>query len=294
MGFAPPSGPTNGGQCQRCGWQVAQADAFCANCGLTVPPAFVPPTPVQPPQPAYVPPTPVQPPQSAYVPPVAGQYAAPSAYVPPTPGQYPPQPPYWATQQGAPPARGGNGLVLAAIGGVLVICLAAAGLFVLSQSHGGTQSTATPSLAALSSKPAATLTAVPTDVATEEPTEATATDTPPAPSGPGEVVFGTDIPTANSKCQPKSPVTSASATTSVYATYVFGPRPGTETISLEVTKDGATFIARVAMPTVDTKGLDCFGDTTDLSQLPGWGPGTFVFLLTTGGSELGRGELVVF
>jgi hypothetical protein len=84
-----------------------------------------------------------------------------------------------------------------------------------------------------------------------------------------------------------------SATTSVYATYVFGARPGTETISLAVTKNGATFIGKTAIPTSDTQGLDCFGDTTDLSTLSGWGPGTYIFLLTSPAGEVGRGTLTV-
>jgi hypothetical protein len=109
----------------------------------------------------------------------------------------------------------------------------------------------------------------------------------------GTVLFGTDIPTADSQCAPTSPVTSVSATTSVYATYVFKAKPGSEQISLAVTKGGAVFIPVTAVPTADTQGLDCFGDTTDLSKLSGWGPGTYHFALTNNGTEVAAGDLTV-
>jgi hypothetical protein len=109
----------------------------------------------------------------------------------------------------------------------------------------------------------------------------------------GKVLFGTDKPTADSKCAPSNPVTSVTATTAVYATYVFKSKPGSEQVSLEVTKAGASFIPKTSVPTTDTQGLDCFGDTTDLSTLPGWSAGTYHFVLTSNGSEVASGDLIV-
>jgi hypothetical protein len=109
----------------------------------------------------------------------------------------------------------------------------------------------------------------------------------------GKVLFGTDIPKADSKCAASSPVTSVGVTVSVYATYVFKAQPGDEVISLEVTKDGQSFIPSTALKTTDTKGLDCFGDTSDLSQLPDWAAGTFHFKLTSPTDTVAEGDLTV-
>lgn len=109
----------------------------------------------------------------------------------------------------------------------------------------------------------------------------------------GKVLFGTDIPTANSQCAPSTPVTTVSATTSVYAVYVFKAKPGTETISLEITKGGSSFYPKTEVPSTYTQGLDCFGDTTDLSKLQGWGPGTYHFAMTANGSDVAAGDLTV-
>jgi hypothetical protein len=109
----------------------------------------------------------------------------------------------------------------------------------------------------------------------------------------GKVLFGTDIPTADSKCSVSAAVTSVSVTTSVYATYVFKAQPGDEVISLEVTKDGQSFIPSTALPSTDTKGLDCFGDTTDLSQLKNWAAGTFHFKLTSPTDTVAEGDLTI-
>lgn len=109
----------------------------------------------------------------------------------------------------------------------------------------------------------------------------------------GKVLFGTDLPKQDSKCAASSPVTSVAASVSVYATYVFKAQPGDEVISLAVTKDGQSFIPSSALDTVDTKGLDCFGDTSDLSKLDNWGPGTYNFKLTSPTDTVAEGDLTV-
>jgi hypothetical protein len=109
----------------------------------------------------------------------------------------------------------------------------------------------------------------------------------------GKVLFSTDVPTANGSCTPDKMVTSVSAGTSVYATYVFKAKPGDETVSIEMTKDGSSYIPKMELDTADTKGLDCFGDTSDLSKLPDWGVGTYKVTLTAQGATVAEGELTV-
>src|ERR1035437_8864693 len=60
----------------------------------------------------------------------------------------------------------------------------------------------------------------------------------------GKVLFSKGVPTADSKCAPASTVTSVSATDPVYATYVFKSKPGSETLSLTVTKDGQSYVPK--------------------------------------------------
>jgi hypothetical protein len=109
----------------------------------------------------------------------------------------------------------------------------------------------------------------------------------------GKVLFSTDKPTANGTCTPEHMVTSVGVGTSVYATYVYKARPGDETVSLEVTKDGESFGLTMDMDTSWTKGLDCFGDTSDLSTLDGWGVGAYTFTLTALGDTVAEGTLTV-
>jgi hypothetical protein len=109
----------------------------------------------------------------------------------------------------------------------------------------------------------------------------------------GKVLFSTDVPSASGGCSPSNQVTSVSATTSVYATYVFKARPGSETITLHVTKDGTDLFPPTDLSTADTNGKDCISDTADLSQLANWGAGTVNFSLTSGGSEVASGDLTV-
>ena len=109
----------------------------------------------------------------------------------------------------------------------------------------------------------------------------------------GKILFGTAKPTADGKCAPVAAVTSVSATTSVYATYIFNAKPGDEVISIEVTKDGATIFEKTELPRTDTKGLDCFGDTSDLSKIDGWGAGAIHFRLTSPADTVAEGDLTV-
>jgi hypothetical protein len=109
----------------------------------------------------------------------------------------------------------------------------------------------------------------------------------------GKIIFSTDVPSTDNGCTPGHQVTSVSATTSVYATYIFKAKPGDETIALQVTRDGQPYIPASNLPTSDTKGLDCFADTSDLSQLQNWGPGTYHVSLTNSGSVVAQGDLTV-
>jgi hypothetical protein len=109
----------------------------------------------------------------------------------------------------------------------------------------------------------------------------------------GKVVFSTDKPVAGQTvgCSVDHQVTSIAAGTPIYATYVFSARQDTDVVSLAVTKDGAQYLPATAMPTSDTKGLDCFADTTDLSTI--FTAGTYTFTLTNSGGTIAQGTLTV-
>ena len=111
----------------------------------------------------------------------------------------------------------------------------------------------------------------------------------------GKVVFSTDDPTttATSSCKVAHQVTSVSATTSVYATYVFGATAGDNVISLSITFNGKSYLAATDIPMSDTSGYDCYLDSTDLSTLSGWSPGAYHFSLMSDGDLIGEGDLVV-
>jgi hypothetical protein len=109
----------------------------------------------------------------------------------------------------------------------------------------------------------------------------------------GKVIFSTDAPKADGVCSPGNAVTEIADKTSVYATYVFKDRPGSETLSLSVTKDGASYIPASDLPSADTTGLDCFADTTDLSTLPNWGSGTYHVSVVNGSTVVTEGDLTV-
>ena len=110
----------------------------------------------------------------------------------------------------------------------------------------------------------------------------------------GKVVFSTDVPVAGSttNCQVNNRVTSVSATTSVYATYIFKATQGSDVVSIDITKNNQEFLSG-PLPTTDTQGYDCFADTTDLSTVPNWGTGTYDFSLTSGGAVIAEGVLTV-
>jgi len=110
----------------------------------------------------------------------------------------------------------------------------------------------------------------------------------------GKVVFSTDVTTTGSttNCQVADQVTSVSASTSVYATYIFKSTQGSDVVSISITKNGQAFLSG-PLPTTDTQGYDCFADTTDLSTVPNWGTGTYDFSLTSGGAVIAEGVLTV-
>jgi hypothetical protein len=114
-----------------------------------------------------------------------------------------------------------------------------------------------------------------------------------APPDAGKVVFSTDKPVEGQTvgCTVDHQVTTIKAGESVYATYVFKGHQGADTVSLAVTKDGAAYLGPSDLPTTDTNGLDCFADTTDLSQY--FAAGTYKFTLVSAGTTIAEGSLVV-
>jgi hypothetical protein len=112
--------------------------------------------------------------------------------------------------------------------------------------------------------------------------------------GSDKIVFSTDQPVAGTStgCTINDQVTSVRSTTSVYVSYIFGSTQGSDVLSVAITKDGQSFLPPTVIP--DTQGYDCFSDTTDLSQLPGWGPGTYHFVVTSSdGKTQATGDLTV-
>lgn len=110
----------------------------------------------------------------------------------------------------------------------------------------------------------------------------------------GKVVFSTDAPTdATTGCEVSHQATTVSATTSVYATYIYTDTQGSGVVTLAISKDGTDVSTPIEVPTADTSGADCTADNTDLSTLPGWGAGTWKFTLTSGGKTVSEGSLVV-
>ena len=112
----------------------------------------------------------------------------------------------------------------------------------------------------------------------------------------GKVLFSTNVPTANnSNCRVDNQVSTVSATTSVYATYIFAAKRASDSpaVQIAIAHDGATYLPPTEIPVIDTRGYDCFGDTTDLSSLPNWGPGVYHFSVTSAGSVISSGDLTV-
>lgn len=112
-------------------------------------------------------------------------------------------------------------------------------------------------------------------------------------SNNGKVLFSTAVPTADQKCDPGNVVTTVSAKTSVYATYEYTGRMGSDQVTLSVTKDGAAYGSPVTFSVSDTSGTDCGYDPTNLTTLPNWGPGTWKFTLTAAGKTVSEGSLTV-
>ena len=109
----------------------------------------------------------------------------------------------------------------------------------------------------------------------------------------GKILFGPDKPTTGGNCQVSNAVTSITSGTSVYATYIFKAKPASEVISLEITKDGASFFPKFELPVASSQGLDCFGDTTDLKTLSNWTPGLYHFSMTSSAGVVAEGDLTV-
>ena len=109
----------------------------------------------------------------------------------------------------------------------------------------------------------------------------------------GKIIFSKDVPTLDGKCSPANPVTSVSATAAVYATYVFKARPGTEPLTLSVTKDGVAWGSTVDIPSTNTNGKDCLGDSDNYASITGWGPGAYHVSIKNGDSVVAEGDLTV-
>jgi len=112
-------------------------------------------------------------------------------------------------------------------------------------------------------------------------------------SNDGKVLFSTDVPTSAQKCNPTNVVTTISAKTSVYATYEYTGRMGSDQVTLNISKDGTAYGVPVTFAVTDTSGTDCGYDPTDWSADPGWGAGTWKFTLTAAGKTVSEGSLVV-
>jgi hypothetical protein len=109
----------------------------------------------------------------------------------------------------------------------------------------------------------------------------------------GKIIFSKDVPTADGKCSPANAVTSVSTKDSVYATYVFKSKPGSETLSISVTKDGQPLVPKTDIPTSNTSGQDCLGDTDPYNNLQGWGVGTYHVSINNGDAVVAEGDLTV-
>ena len=105
---------------------------------------------------------------------------------------------------------------------------------------------------------------------------------------PGKVLFSPTLPTSG-QCVPSNAVTTVSASASVYGTFNFQSKPQTA-VTLEITKDGTSILKG---DSTAGQGLDCLADTTDLSKVPGWGPGTITETATLNGTVIASGTLTV-
>jgi hypothetical protein len=112
-------------------------------------------------------------------------------------------------------------------------------------------------------------------------------------SNDGKVLFTTVVPTADQKCNPSGVVTTVAAATSVYATYEYTGRMGSDQVTLTITKDATAYGDPVVLSVSDTSGTDCGFDITDLSGLPDWGAGKWKFTLTAAGKTVSEGTITV-
>jgi hypothetical protein len=107
----------------------------------------------------------------------------------------------------------------------------------------------------------------------------------------GKVVFSTDAPIADSKCKVEHQVTTIKVGTPVYATYIFSSKQGDDPVSITIAKDGSEYLAPTAFDVADTKGYDCYADTSDLSKI--FEAGTYKITLTAGGKTVAEGTIVI-
>jgi hypothetical protein len=147
----------------------------------------------------------------------------------------------------------------------------------------------------------APVSATPTPVqsATGAPTPAATPSATLEPTGtgiaqPGMVVFSTKKGTGTTTdCNVTDQVTSVSAGVPVYATYIFTSTQGGTPVSYVITRNGLTFRQPVTIPQASTQGHDCFADPTDLSQLSGWDPAYYNFIVVSGDAIVSQGGLTV-
>jgi hypothetical protein len=79
----------------------------------------------------------------------------------------------------------------------------------------------------------------------------------------------------------------------VYATYIFTVTQGADPVKLNGLLHGLTFGPLTTLPLADTQGRNCYADPTDLSKMPGWGPGKYSFSAFNSDKEISQGLLEV-
>jgi hypothetical protein len=79
----------------------------------------------------------------------------------------------------------------------------------------------------------------------------------------------------------------------VFATYIFESTQSADPVKLSALLHGVLFGQQVTLSIPDTQGRDCYADPTDLSKLPGWGPGTYTFQAFNSDKEISQGILAV-
>jgi hypothetical protein len=109
----------------------------------------------------------------------------------------------------------------------------------------------------------------------------------------GKVVFSTEPPTTGHNCQVSSQVTTIQAGKPVYASYIFSHKLGSEPALLSASKNGQAWAGPITLP--NSSGLNCFLDTSDLSNVPGLplDPGVYKFMVAVNGETVAEGTLTV-